>query len=81
MCDYNLFILNNNKHFIYTKSGCTCKEAVSRHHISTLIQNVDLLGVQDFTLTSQLVEERRQIKRDVRKQGLTLEWPLPDESR
>lgn len=47
-------------------------------HVSTVARKEDLLGGSViFTLTSQLLEERCEIKLDSRTQGLTSEQPSP----
>lgn len=49
--------------------------AILCHRIPTVAQNVDLL--RDFTLTSQLVKGKCEIKWDSMKLGLTLSSFLP----
>lgn len=54
--------MNNDCHslavsiYIYIKNGSTCKEvAIFCHQLSTIGENMDPLGVHDFSPTSQLV--------------------------
>lgn len=67
---------------IISISVSTKRNSTSKKVISTLVQNVDLLGVGDFTVTSQLIHKRHEIKWDTNnKQGLTSQMEFAGERK